>query len=182
MTVSRREARAGWLFLLPWVVGFLAFTAGPMLFSLWLSLTHYDMLKPPTFIGLENYREAVTDERVGTALWNTVFYTALHVPAQIVLALALASLLRRAGCEVSDRISVRVARPSWVTLTRGGALPRNDTGRPPKQSRKSGSTRQRSGSSPRASPWRSICASSGRPREPDQRRGAAGPAGADLRR
>ncbi|MEU4745496.1 sugar ABC transporter permease [Actinosynnema sp. NPDC023658] len=97
MTVSGRESRAGWLFLLPWVIGFLAFTAGPMLFSLWLSTTHYDMLKPPAFVGLENYREAFTDDRVGTALWNTVFFTALHVPSQIVLALGLASLLRRAG-------------------------------------------------------------------------------------
>ncbi|MER5267946.1 sugar ABC transporter permease [Actinosynnema sp. NPDC002837] len=97
MTVSGRESRAGLLFLLPWVIGFLAFTAGPMLFSLWLSLTHYDMLKPPAFVGLENYREALADERVGTALWNTVFFTALHVPSQIVLALGLASLLRRAG-------------------------------------------------------------------------------------
>ncbi|MDQ2586436.1 MULTISPECIES: carbohydrate ABC transporter permease [Saccharothrix] len=96
-SVTSREARAGWLFLLPWIVGFLAFTAGPMLYSLWLSLTHYDMLKPPTYVGLENYREAVADERVGTAMWNTVFFTVLHVPAQIALALGLASLLRRAG-------------------------------------------------------------------------------------
>ncbi|MBB5953726.1 multiple sugar transport system permease protein [Saccharothrix tamanrassetensis] len=96
-TVSRRESRAGLLFLLPWVIGFLAFTAGPMLFSLWLSLTHYDMLKPPDFIGLENYREALVDDRVATALWNTLVFTALHVPAQIVLALGLAALLRRAG-------------------------------------------------------------------------------------
>ncbi|MEU7532055.1 sugar ABC transporter permease [Saccharothrix sp. NPDC042600] len=91
------KGRAAWLFLLPWIVGFLAFTAGPMVFSLWLSLNHYDMLKPPEYIGLDNYREALTDERVGTALWNTLFFTALHVPAQVVLALALAGLLRRAG-------------------------------------------------------------------------------------
>jgi len=96
-TVGRRESRAGLLFLLPWVVGFLAFTAGPMLFSLWLSLTRYDMLKPPEFIGLDNYREALVDERVATAMGNTLFYTALHVPAQVALALALAGLLRRAG-------------------------------------------------------------------------------------
>ncbi|MBW4718578.1 sugar ABC transporter permease [Saccharothrix sp. SC076] len=97
VTASRREARAGWLFLLPWVVGFLAFTAGPMLFSLWLSTTRYDMLKPPEHIGLDNYREALTDDRVATALWNTLFFTALHVPAQVVVALGLAALLRRAG-------------------------------------------------------------------------------------
>jgi multiple sugar transport system permease protein len=53
-TMSRRESRWGWLFLSPWIAGFLAFTAGPMVFSLVLSLTHYDMLKPPRFIGLDN--------------------------------------------------------------------------------------------------------------------------------
>ncbi|MFT7840345.1 sugar ABC transporter permease [Saccharothrix sp. BKS2] len=97
MSVTKREARAGWLFLSPWIIGFLAFTAGPMVFSLWLSLTHYDMLEPPSYVGLDNYREMAVDDRVGTALWNTVFFTVLHVPSQIVLALGLASLLRRAG-------------------------------------------------------------------------------------
>lgn len=96
-SVAGREARAGYLFLLPWVLGFLAFTAGPMLFSLWLSFTHYDMLTPPAPIGLDNYRELVDDDRTATALGNTLFFTALHVPAQIVLALALATLMRHAG-------------------------------------------------------------------------------------
>ncbi|MEV0675105.1 sugar ABC transporter permease [Actinosynnema sp. NPDC050436] len=96
-STSGREARAGYLFLLPWVIGFLAFTAGPMAFSLWLSFTHYDMLTPPEPIGLDNYRELVDDDRTATALGNTLYFTALHVPAQVVLALALAVLMQRAG-------------------------------------------------------------------------------------
>lgn len=95
--MSRRESRWGWAFLAPWVVGFPVFTAGPMVFSLLLSFTHYDMLKPPHFIGLDNYREMMQDDRILTALGNTVFFTALHVPLHIVLALGLAALLQRAG-------------------------------------------------------------------------------------
>ncbi|CCH32332.1 sugar ABC transporter permease [Actinosynnema sp. NPDC047251] len=96
-SVAGREAKAGYLFLLPWVIGFLAFTAGPMLFSLWLSFTRYDMLTPPVPIGADNYRDLVEDDRTATALGNTLFFTALHVPLQVVLALALATLLRHAG-------------------------------------------------------------------------------------
>jgi len=95
--VSRTERRAPWLFLSPWLLGFAAFTAGPMLVSLWLSFTRYDMLTPAKFVGTDNYRELFTDPKVATALGNTLFFTVLHVPLQIVLALVLASLLRRAG-------------------------------------------------------------------------------------
>ncbi|MBE1461533.1 carbohydrate ABC transporter permease [Kibdelosporangium phytohabitans] len=73
------------------------FTAGPMVFSLYLSLTRYDMLKPASYVGMDNYRELISDPKVATALYNTLFFTFLHVPLQIVLALGLASLLRRAG-------------------------------------------------------------------------------------
>ncbi|CAM4141496.1 carbohydrate ABC transporter permease [Kibdelosporangium persicum] len=97
MARQRGDTRAAWMFLSPWIAGFLVFTAGPMIFSLFLSLTRYDMLKPATFVGLDNYQELVTDPKVGIALYNTLFFTVLHVPLLIVLALALASLLRRAG-------------------------------------------------------------------------------------
>nr|WP_083472751.1 sugar ABC transporter permease [Kibdelosporangium phytohabitans] len=68
-----------------------------MVFSLYLSLTRYDMLKPASYVGMDNYRELISDPKVATALYNTLFFTFLHVPLQIVLALGLASLLRRAG-------------------------------------------------------------------------------------
>ncbi|RSM88594.1 sugar ABC transporter permease [Kibdelosporangium aridum] len=97
MARPRGDTRAAWAFLSPWVAGFMLFTAGPMVISLYLSLTRYDMLKPGSFVGMDNYAELLADPKVGTALYNTLFFTFLHVPLQIVLALALASLLRRAG-------------------------------------------------------------------------------------
>ncbi|ALG10459.1 spermidine/putrescine ABC transporter permease [Kibdelosporangium phytohabitans] len=97
MAGRRGDTRAAWAFLSPWVAGFVLFTAGPMVFSLYLSLTRYDMLKPASYVGMDNYRELISDPKVATALYNTLFFTFLHVPLQIVLALGLASLLRRAG-------------------------------------------------------------------------------------
>lgn len=96
-TRERRETRAAFAFLSPWLLGFAVFTAVPMVASLVLSFTNYDLINPPTAAGLANYREMVQDPKVRTALYNTVLYTALHVPLQIALALALATLLHRAG-------------------------------------------------------------------------------------
>lgn len=94
---SRREFWWAMVFLSPWLVGFLFFTAGPMVASLVLSFTEYDLINPAEFVGLENYREMLSDPKVVTSLWNTLIYTALHVPLNIALALALAMLLHRAG-------------------------------------------------------------------------------------
>jgi multiple sugar transport system permease protein len=96
-TIQRREMLAGLAFISPWFIGFLVFTAGPMVASLALSFTDYNILKPPRFIGLENYQNLLTDPRLGLSLWNTFFYTALHVPAVIIVALALAMMLNRVG-------------------------------------------------------------------------------------
>jgi multiple sugar transport system permease protein len=54
--MSRQETRWTWLFLAPWVVGFLVFTGGPMIASLVLSFTEYDVISAPQFVGLDNYR------------------------------------------------------------------------------------------------------------------------------
>jgi multiple sugar transport system permease protein len=94
---ERREERAAYGFLSPWIIGFAAFTLIPMVASLVLSFTNYDLINPPTGAGLANYRELVQDPKVRTALTNTIIFTVLHVPLQIALALGLASLLRRAG-------------------------------------------------------------------------------------
>jgi multiple sugar transport system permease protein len=82
-------------FLAPWIVGFLVFTAGPMVASLVLSLTDYDVLSEPAFVGLANYEQLLRDRNILASLGNTVFYTALHVPLSMALALALAMLLDR---------------------------------------------------------------------------------------
>lgn len=93
----RSETRWALFFLAPWLIGFVFFTAGPMVASLWLSFTDYDLISSPSYVGTENYRRLAEDPKVATSLVNTLFYTALHVPLQIVLALALAMLLHRVG-------------------------------------------------------------------------------------
>jgi multiple sugar transport system permease protein len=94
---EKGEGRSALLFLSPWIIGFLVFTAGPMVASFVLSLTRYDAINPPSYIGADNYRQLLEDPRVVKALWNTFFYTALHVPLAMALALGLAMLLVRLG-------------------------------------------------------------------------------------
>jgi multiple sugar transport system permease protein len=96
---ARREAsrdnKAGYLFLLPWLVGLFAFTLGPMVASLLLSLTDYNLIETPTFIGLDNYLRMLDDTRLAQSLWVTTIYVLVGVPLQLVLALAVAMLLDR---------------------------------------------------------------------------------------
>ena len=91
----RRETRAAYLFLSPWIFGFVVLTAGPMVASLIISFTDYDILSSPSFVGLDNYRELFSDPDVVRSLGNTVYYTLLHVPLSIAISLALALLLVR---------------------------------------------------------------------------------------
>ncbi|SCF00394.1 carbohydrate ABC transporter membrane protein 1, CUT1 family [Micromonospora coriariae] len=95
--LARREARWAYLFLAPWIIGFLVFYAGPMIASLWLSFTEYDVINPPEYTGLDNYRELMSDPAVARSLGNTVYYTALHVPLVMLISLGLALLLKRVG-------------------------------------------------------------------------------------
>ncbi|MGQ9552699.1 MAG: carbohydrate ABC transporter permease [Anaerolineae bacterium] len=79
--------------IVPWLVGFLLFTAGPMLASIWLSATNYEILRPISFIGGANFAKAIRDPLFSKSLWNTAFYTALYVPLHLLTALLTAMLL-----------------------------------------------------------------------------------------
>ena len=94
-TSARRERRAAYLFVSPWVVGFVAFTAGPLLFSLVASFTDYQVLLPDTtrWVGLSNYREASNDPVLLHSFRVTLLYVALAVPADLVMGLLLALVL-----------------------------------------------------------------------------------------
>ena len=95
--LARSEGRVAWLFVLPWVLGFLIFTAGPMIASLVLSFTDFQMIRSPRGVGWQNYQQLVDDPRVFKSLTNTFVYAAMFVPLGTVFALSLAMLLQRVG-------------------------------------------------------------------------------------
>lgn len=91
--LTRRKIALGLLFCSPWLLGFFIFTAYPVVASLIYSFTNYNILNPPRWVGLANYRALITDPLLGQAVYNTLYYTALYVPLSIVISLGLAMLL-----------------------------------------------------------------------------------------
>ncbi|MEV5494351.1 sugar ABC transporter permease [Nonomuraea fuscirosea] len=91
------ETRAALLFISPWIIGFLVFTAWPVINSAYLSLTDYDVINDPSYVGFDNYVQLFEDPKVGLALWNTFVFAVLSVPAHLVVALGLALLLNGAS-------------------------------------------------------------------------------------
>ncbi|AVL98459.1 MULTISPECIES: carbohydrate ABC transporter permease [Microbacterium] len=95
---NRREALAGYLFISPWLIGFLIFTAGAMVYSLYISFSSYNLATNSARpVGIDNYANLFEDPRVGVSLANTLFYVVMAVPLEIVFALILALLLNRVG-------------------------------------------------------------------------------------
>jgi multiple sugar transport system permease protein len=95
MQIRQREALAGYGFALPWLIGFLVFIAGPMLGSIYLSFTQWDLLGSPLWVGLDNYRYLAVDPLVRQALKVTTIYAALSVPLNLGVGLFLAILLNQ---------------------------------------------------------------------------------------
>lgn len=94
--MTRRERRAvgkGLFFICPFLVGFSVFTIYPVVMSFYYSLTEFDGVSAPVFVGAAKYGELLTDELFWLSLWNTFYYTVLAVPLGIVVALGLALLL-----------------------------------------------------------------------------------------
>lgn len=91
-----RRNGAGYLFLAPWLIGFLGLTLGPALASLYLSFTDYDLLQSPHFVGTANYvRIASADPKFAAAMKVTFTYVLLSVPLKLIFALALAMAFNR---------------------------------------------------------------------------------------
>lgn len=93
MRLSRHETIWGWVFISPWIIGFLAFTALPIGLSFYYGFTAYNIYQPPKWIGLANYQTLLSDPLFWTSLYNTVYYTFISVPLMLVLSVALALLL-----------------------------------------------------------------------------------------
>lgn len=92
--MERRRLFLGLLFVSPWLLGFLVFTVYPLGSSFYYSLTRYDLLRPPVFIGLENYIWLFTeDPHFKTVMYNTLYYVGLSAPLGVISSFLTASLL-----------------------------------------------------------------------------------------
>ena len=127
--LTRKEKWAGITFCSPWLLGFLFLFAWPFFASLYWSLCRFDLINPPTFVGLENYGrlagEVRTGRGFGLALSNTVYYSLLSVPLSIVIGVLLAVLLSvkvrgqaffRTAVFLPSVIPVVAASVLWVWL------------------------------------------------------------------
>lgn len=86
----------GYLFLLPWFIGFFGLTIGPILTSLYLSFTHFDLLTAPRWTGLDNYvRMFTNDPKFAASMRVTFFFVVFSVPLKLAFALGVALLLNR---------------------------------------------------------------------------------------
>lgn len=94
-STSKRDGRAAIFFLAPWFVGLALIVAGPLVASLYLSFTDYNLLQDPNFVGAENYKKLLNDPRLASALKVTFTYVFVSVPLQLAAALGLALLLDR---------------------------------------------------------------------------------------
>lgn len=88
-----RDNKAGYLFLLPWLIGLVVITIGPLLASLYLSFTNYSLIQAPKWIGLDNYVRMLEDARLHNALRVTFTYVFVSTPLQLILALGIAIAL-----------------------------------------------------------------------------------------
>lgn len=87
------ESLNAWIFVLPWILGFFLFTGGPILASLVISFTHWDIVNPPQWAGLANYESMLSDPLFFQSLKVTTMYALVAVPLQIVVGLFVAILL-----------------------------------------------------------------------------------------
>ncbi len=91
-----RRDQWGYVFITPWIVGFLVFQGGPLVASLYYSLTEYDVLSSPKYVGLDNYNYALTgDPLFWQSLWRTSYFALLVVPLGLVGSILLAMLLNQ---------------------------------------------------------------------------------------
>ena len=107
MKKNVKEGIAGYLFLLPWLIGFFCLTLIPMVASLFFSFTQYDMLTPAIPVGIKNYVSLFEDARFINSLKVTFKYVIVSVPLQLAFALLIALMLKK------NRRGVKVYRAMY---------------------------------------------------------------------
>jgi len=93
--LQREQSKWGWIFISPWVIGFLVFTLLPVIATLVFSFTNYNPVQPDNtqFIGVQNYLRMFQDAKVGKSLQVTITYALLAMPISFIFGLLLASLV-----------------------------------------------------------------------------------------
>jgi len=115
---SVREALWGYVFIGPWLVGLLLFTAGPMIASLVMSLTDYDLLHSDqtTFIGLDNYIRMANDPSIVQSLISTLKFAAIAIPVTMFASLGFALLLNHPRLPAKGPLRALVYMPVMIPL------------------------------------------------------------------
>ena len=91
----KRETLAFYLFVSPWIIGFLVFILFPMIFSFYISLCDWDILSNHYFIGIKNYIDAFHDPTVWKSLKVTFIYSIISVPLNLILSMMIGFMLHR---------------------------------------------------------------------------------------
>lgn len=95
MSESARDTRNGFLFALPWIIGFVCFSIYPLAASLYYSFTEFNPVMPPRWVGLENFKSIAVDSLVIKSLMNTLFMAFVSMPVNLLIALLLGMLVTR---------------------------------------------------------------------------------------
>ncbi len=94
-TRRRQDAVAGYLFIMPWLVGFLIFVLGPICVSLYLSFTDYEIVNQPVFTGLNNFQMLLADRLFWQALKVSSIYVFISVPLGLIFSFSVALLMNQ---------------------------------------------------------------------------------------
>jgi len=95
LSLARRESLWAYAFIAPWTIGFIIFTLGPMLASLFFSFTAYDIISAPKWIGITNYVNLVHDDLFWHSLGITFKYAMIALPLGLVISYLIAVLLNQ---------------------------------------------------------------------------------------
>ena len=117
MASSRvNNTRSGLLWTSPWLIGLCIFLLAPLAMSLYYSLTDYPLLKPPVYVGLDNYSALLQDNRFWLVVCNTALYCAIAIPICTLVSLALAAMLASPNVKLARLWTALVFLPTLVSM------------------------------------------------------------------
>ena len=123
-----KKSRVGFLFILPWVLGFVIFTVFPIIAALYIAMTDWSIIGRASFVGLQNFRDIFADPAFYKALTVTGRYAILAIPLTIITALLVALSVNNdyKGIGIFWQVRLRsIAHPG--TLRQSGGIQRKST-------------------------------------------------------